>query len=245
MKEIKIENIEIPIKKDNFTLKGSIYFTSNTPLKAPWVVILGGFLEHRESKFVKFFMEKFAFEGYYVLSYDYRGHGKNVVDVDKFELYKKTPKIFSDIQDVITWLIESQSHRLVDENIILFGRSYGGAIVLTYGFIDKRVKHIIALCTRYDYLTVQVKIPESIQKGMAKLISPKNYLKKDPSNNKRVLIAHCKDDIRIPFENVLQIKEHLDLNDENVLRYENGGHSFEGHKDHLFYRALEFLNKIE
>jgi esterase/lipase len=80
---------------------------------------------------------------------------------------------------------------------------------------------------------------------MAKLISPKYFLKKDPSNNKRVLIAHCKDDITIPYENAIQIKEHLDLNDENVLIYEKGGHSFEGYKEHLFYHIIEFLNKIE
>jgi len=245
MIDIKIENIEIPIKGDNLVLKGSIYYTTNTTSIAPWIVILGGFLEHRESKFVRFFIERFATEGYYVLSYDYRGHGEHTKDIDKFDLYKKTPKIFSDIYDIISWVLENQSYRLLDENLILFGRSYGGAIVLTYGYIDKRVKYIIALCTRYDYLTVQLKIPYSIIKTMAKIISPKNFLKRDPSNNKRILIAHCKDDIRIPFENVLQIKDHLGLNDDNVLIYEKGGHSFEGNKHHLFKRTIEFLNKTK
>ena len=245
MKEINIENIEIPIKENNITLMGSIYFTRNTPLRAPWVVILGGFLEHRESKFVKYFIEKFVFDGFYVLSYDYRGHGKNEVNINKFELYKKTPKIFSDIHDVISWLLENQSHRLVDENIILFARSYGGAIALTSCFKDRRIKYIIALCTRYNYLTVQLKIPDNLKKSMVKLISPKWFLKKDLSNNKRILIAHCKDDNRIPFENVLQIKDHLGLNDENVLIYEKGGHSFEGNKDDLFNRIIEFLNRTE
>jgi len=244
MKDLEIENINIPIKADNIKLKGSIYYTSKTPLKAPWIIILAGFLAHRGSDFVKAFIERFAGKGYYVLSFDYRGHGENVKDVAKFDLYKKTPKIFSDIHDVVSWVFENQLNRLLEDKIVLFGRSYGGAIVLTYGFIDKRVKYLIALCARYDYSTVQLKIPDDLKISMSKKISPKYFLVNTPSNNKRILLAHCKDDIRIPYKNVLKIKEHLGLRDENVLIYEKGGHSFEGYKDHLFNHIIEFLKKI-
>jgi esterase/lipase len=244
MIDLKIENINIPINLDNIKLKGSIYSTSNTPSKAPWIIILGGFLEHRGSTFVKIYIEKFAGAGYYVLSYDYRGHGEDKININKLELYKKTPKIFSDINNVIDWVLENQAYRLLEEKIVLFGRSYGGAIVLTSGYIDKRVNFIVALCARYDYMTVQLKIPDILKKSMSKLISPKYFLKRDLSNNKRILIAHCKDDKRIPFKNVLQIKDHLGLSDNNVLIYETGGHSFEGHKDHLFIHTIEFLKKL-
>ncbi len=244
MKNLEIEDVDIPINKDSIKLKGSIYYTLRTPLKAPWIIILAGFLAHRGTDFVITFIERFAREGYYVLSYDYRGHGENRQAVDKNDLYKMTPKIFSDIQEVVSWVLENQLNRLLEENIILFGRSYGGAIVLTYGFIDKRVKFLIALCTRYDYSTVQLKIPDDLKNKMSKIISPKYYLVNAPSNNERVLIAHCKDDKRIPFNNVLHIKEHLGLREENVLIYENGGHSFEGHKDHLFKRIIEFLKEL-
>ncbi len=244
MKNLEFENVDIPIKTDNIILKGTIYYSSETPIKAPWVIILAGFLAHRGSDFVKDFISRFVRERYYVLSYDYRGHGENINNIDKFELYKLTPKIFSDISGVVSWVLENQSNRLLKENIILFGRSYGGGIVLTYGFIDARVKCLIALCARYDYSTVQLRIPDDLKINMSKVISPKYFLINNPRNNERVLLAHCKDDNRIPFSNVLEIKEHLGLREENVLIFENGGHSFEGHKDHIFNRIIEFLKEI-
>ncbi len=240
MIDLKIENIDIPLKPDNIQLKGSIYYTSNTPSKAPWIIILAGFLAHRGSKFVLNFCERFANAGYFAISYDYRGHGETKKETGSFDFIKTTPKIFSDIHDVISWIIETQSKRLLDNKIVLFGRSYGGAIILTHGFIDQRVKILIALCTRYDYTTVQLKIPNDL----VKQVSPKHFICKDPLNNERILLAHCKDDARIPFENVLQIKEHLGLKSENVLIYENGGHSFEGHRDQLFEQVKEFLKKL-
>jgi predicted alpha/beta-fold hydrolase len=244
MNNSEFENVDIPIKKDNITLKGTIYYDLETPIKAPWIIILAGFLAHRGSDFVKDSVERFVSEGYYVLSYDYRGHGEKMKNINKFELYKLTPKIFSDISEVINWVLKNQFNKLLKETIILFGRSYGGAIVLTYGFKDIRVKYLIALCARYDYLTVQLKIPDDLKINMSKIISPKYFLKKSLKNNERVLLAHCKDDKKIPFNNVLEIKEHLGLREENVLIYENGGHSFEGHKDHLFKHIIEFLKKI-
>lgn len=240
MRNIKIEDIEIPIKSDNIKLKGSIYYSSNTPLKAPWIIVLGGYLEHRGSKFVQAFCERFADAGYFVISYDYRGHGETIKITGKLNFIKATPKIFSDIHDVISWIIEAQSNRLLDEKIALFGRSYGGAIGLTHGFIDQRVKLLFALCTRYDYATVQLKISEDL----IKKISPKYFIKKDPKNNERICLAHCKDDFRIPFENVLIIKEHLGLKNENTLIYETGGHSFKGHRDDLFDQVRHFLKKL-
>jgi esterase/lipase len=79
---------------------------------------------------------------------------------------------------------------------------------------------------------------------MSKVISPKYFLINNPNNNERILLAHCKDDKQIPFSNVLEIKEHLGLSEDNVLVYENGGHSFEGHKDHLFKHIIEFLKEL-
>ena len=57
------------------------------------------------------------------------------------------------------------------------------------------------------------------------------------------MIAHCKDDNRIPFENLDQIKNHLGLNEENVIVYNDGGHSFKNHRDDLFKNSLDFLKK--
>ncbi|MHA2288553.1 MAG: alpha/beta hydrolase family protein, partial [Promethearchaeota archaeon] len=124
--------------------------------------------------------------------------------------------------------------------LILFGRSMGGAIILTHGFLNKKVKGLIALCTRYDYHTTRIKLQEEI----VQKISPKYFLKDEESNNKRILIAHCKDDTRIPFSNLSQIKKKLGLKTENVLQFEDGGHSFKGHREDIFNNSLKFIKKI-
>jgi len=239
MNNLEIENFDVPIKEDNINLKGSLYYTSETPKKAPFLINLAGLLDHRDSYFVKFFCEKFANTGFYVFSYDYRAHGETKKQTGS-RWDKMVTKIFSDIQIVIDWIIKNQSQRLLNEKIFLFGRSLGGAIILTHGFIDNRVKALIALCTRYDYHTTMVRFPEE---DIVK-ISPKYFLRNDPANNKRILLAHCKDDNRIPFNNINQIKEHLGLNEENVFKFDTGGHSFKGHREEIFEISKEFLKKI-
>jgi len=243
MTDLKIEDVDIPIKVDDIILKGSIYFSSNTPPKAPWIINLPGYPEDRESYFVRYYSDKFARAGYYVLSYDYRGLGKTIIKIGKRKVktFNVLPQVFSDIREVLSWILDKQTNRLLNKEIILFGRSFGGAIILTHGYIDVRAKILIPLCTRYNYESIgNIKFSEEDYKQ----ISPKFFLKKDPSNNQRILIAHCKDDDRISFENVKLIKEHLGLNDENVLIYEKGGHSFKGHRDEIFDICLKFLKKI-
>lgn len=239
MENIIVENIDIPVKSDNINLKGSIYYTYQTPAKAPFLINLAGLLDHRDSYFVKYYSEKFAQAGFYVLSYDYRAHGETKKQTGS-RWDKMVLNIFEDIHVVINWIIEKQFERLLSNKIALFGRSIGGAIILTHGFIDERAKILIALCTRYDYSTTNITFPEEI----IQKISPKYFLKNESSNNERILIAHCKDDNRIPFENVNLIKNHLNLKEENVITFESGGHSFKGHRDEIFKFSLEFLKNL-
>ena len=239
MNSIVIENIDILIKGEDLFLKGSIYSNSNTPEKAPFIINLAGLMDHRESYFVKYFTEKFVNAGFYVLSYDYRAHGETKKQTGS-RWDKMAVQIFSDIQIVIDWVLTHQTYRLLEEDIILFGRSMGGAIILTQGFLNKKVKALIALCARYDYHTTTIKFQEEI----IKKISPKYFLKNELSNNKRILIAHCKDDNRIPFSNLSQIKNQLGLNSENVIQFEAGGHSFKGHREDIFNASLKFIKKL-
>ncbi|MFW9881816.1 MAG: alpha/beta hydrolase family protein [Candidatus Thorarchaeota archaeon] len=239
MTDLIIKEINILVKGDNITLKGSLYYSPHLSSKAPFIVILPGFLEHRKNSFVKFFSTKFADAGYYIVAYDYRGHGETKTNYGH-RWNKIFPLIFSDIHAVLEWILESQSNFLLEDKIALFGRSLGGAIVLSHGFIDKRAKLLIALSPRYDYHTTQIKFQEDI----IKKISPHYFLKNILQNKHRILIAHCKDDSRIPFENMVKFKEHLGLMDENIIVYENGGHSFEGHREELFNHLIKFLKKI-
>ncbi|MFX1573460.1 MAG: alpha/beta hydrolase family protein [Promethearchaeota archaeon] len=246
MTDLITENIDIPVKSDNINLKGSIYFTANTPPKAPFIVNLAGFMNHRENYMVKFFSERFAKAGYYVLSYDYRGHGETQKETGP-SWNRMILHIFLDIHIVLKWLIENQSERLLENKIVLFGRSLGGAIILSHGYIDKRAKKLIALSTRYDYETIRGRykeVEEQEGKGIMRKISPKYFLRKDPSNNQRILIAHCKDDDRVPFENLHHIKKQLGLKDENVIEFEKGGHTFSGHREEIIKYSLKFLQKL-
>jgi predicted alpha/beta-fold hydrolase len=239
MNSLEIENIDIPVDSGNLSLKGSIYYSPNTPKKAPFIINLAGLLDHRESYFVKYYTEKFVNERYYVLSYDYRAHGETKKQTGS-RWDKMIVQIFSDLNIVIDWMLMYQSYRLLNEKIILFGRSLGGAIILTEGFLNKKVKALIALCTRYDYHTTNVKFQEEI----IQKISPKYFLKEELLNNSRILIAHCKDDSRIPFSNLFQIKKKLGLNEKNAIEYEEGGHSFKGHREDIFSISLKFLKEI-
>lgn len=239
MADFQKEDHDIPIIRDNINLKSSLYYSTSTPNKTPLIINMAGLLDHRESYFVKYYTEKFVNAGYHVFSYDYRAHGETKKQTGS-RWDKMIPAIFSDIHEVISWLLETQKHRILNEKITLFGRSLGGAIILTHGFIEERVNKLIALCTRYDYHTTQVKFSEEVIKKM----SPMHFLKSTDSNHQRVFIAHCKDDPRIPYSNFNLIKEHLGLNERNAIDYEEGGHSFKGYRDELFEKILAFLKDI-
>ena len=104
---INIEDIDIPIINDTLSLKGSIYYGLKTPKKAPFIINISGMGNNRNSSFVYYFSEKFAEAGYYVLSYDHRGHGKTE-KLTKRVINDNIVKIFYDIHHVITWIINQQ-----------------------------------------------------------------------------------------------------------------------------------------
>ncbi len=239
MDDIIVKNIDILVESGTINLKGSYYFNEKTPDRAPWTIVCTGLWAHRGSYFPRFFIEKFVNMGHYVACYDHRAHGETARQTGK-NWIKLLPKIFEDIHEVINWILKNQSERLLDSEILLFGRSFSGALIMSQGYIDERAKKIIALCTRYDYRTIKAKFPEK----SIDFMSCKNYIKNDPFNNERIFLAHCRDDREIEFFNLLLIKEHLGLSDENVVVFETGGHSFKGHRNDLFNNIKRFLKKL-
>ncbi|MHA1671805.1 MAG: alpha/beta hydrolase family protein [Promethearchaeota archaeon] len=230
------ENVDIPIAKTNLNLKGTIYYSEKTPEKAPFIINVAGLNQHRGKFLEKYFSEQFASKGFYVLGYDHRAHGETRKQTGSLWL-KHIKEIFNDINRVISWILKTQRKRLLNDRIAMFGRSLGGAMILTKGYSDKRVDKLIVLCTRYDYHTTQVKFPEDIIFN----ISPINVLEKETDNDSRILIAHCKDDEFIPFENLIQIKDHFGLSDNNIIKYDTGGHTFKGHREEIIKYAIEFI----
>ena len=233
------EDVDIPVDEGNVLLKGTIHSSDSTPSQAPFILNLPGLLDDRTSYFVQYYTERFARAGYYVLAWDYRAHGETAEQTGK-NWIKQLPEIFADLNRVIDWLLSSQSDKLLDEKIALFGRSLGGAIILTRGYRDPRARVLIPLCTRYDYGKFKLKFPPEL----VKQISAKYFLEKKPSNNDRILTAHCHDDKQIPFENLTLIVDHLGLSKENVIIYDKGGHSFKGHREEIFRHALDFLQRL-
>jgi predicted esterase len=234
--EIQVENIDIPIEESGINLKASIYTTEKTPERAPFIVNVAGLNQHRASYLEKFFSEQFASRGFYVLGYDHRAHGETKKQTGSSWL-KQMKEIFNDINRVISWILNTQTDRLLDDKIALFGRSLGGAMILTHGYDDERVFKLIALATRYDYHTTTVKFPEDV----ILKVSPRYVRVKEKNNDSRILVFHCKDDKFIPFENLNQIKEHFGLNDKNVYEYDTGGHSFKGHREEIIQIAVDFI----
>ena len=235
--EITEELVDIPVDNGGLSLKGSIYYSEKTQKKAPFIVNVAGLNQHREKYLEKYFSEQFASKGFYVLGYDHRAHGETKKQTGSLWL-KHMKEIFNDLNRVITWILDSQVNRLLDGKIALFGRSLGGAMILTHGYVDERVFKLIALCARYDYHTTTVKFPEDV----ISKISLKNISIKIDNNNSRILLAHCKDDEFIPFENLYQIKDHLGLDDKNIVVYETGGHSFKGHREEIIQKTIDFIN---
>jgi len=234
--KITEDYVDIPIAGTNLILKGSIYYSDETPNKAPFIINVAGLNQHRGKFLEKFYSEQFASKGFYVLGYDHRAHGETSKQTGSLWL-KHLNEIFNDISRVITWILETQTNHLLNDQIAMFGRSLGGAMILTKGYSDDRVYKLIALCTRYDYHTTRVKFPEDVIYN----ISPINVLKKEIDNNSRILIAHCRDDEFIPFENLYQIKDHFGLSDNNVIEYDTGGHTFSGHREEIIQHVIKFL----
>ena len=52
------DDIDLPIEPDGIVLKGSIYYTINTPSKAPWIINCPGLMLHRGNYLNNFFSEK-------------------------------------------------------------------------------------------------------------------------------------------------------------------------------------------
>ena len=123
MDDIIVKNIDILVESGTINLKGSYYFNEKTPDRAPWTIVCTGLWAHRGSYFPRFFIQKFAKSGYYTLCYDHRAHGETKKQTGG-NWIKLLPKIFEDIHDVINWVLNNQSKRLLNNEIILSSSSW-------------------------------------------------------------------------------------------------------------------------
>jgi len=190
-------------------------------------------------------------QGYNVVYYNHRGHGRkpfksggNKAEVDK--------TLTQDVHEVIDF-IESRTD-LNHEKLGAIGFSLGGFTLLTGGYLDSRLKVVIACCAGHDMVEIHHSWPWYIRffyrmtrmlmfppDEFNRKISPKYYL--GTKVDKVVCLAHAKNDRIVPYENFLKNKEILNLSEENTLSFEKGDHGFFGQNTVLVSQIIKWLNQ--
>lgn len=190
-------------------------------------------------------------QGYKVVYYNHRGHGRKPFksEGNKSEIDKTLAK---DVREVIDF-IESRPD-LNHQRLGAIGFSLGGFTLLTGGYLDPRLKIVIACSAGHDMAAIHRSWPWYIRffyraSGMPmfppdefnRKISPRYYL--GTKVEKVVCLAHTKNDHLVPFEHFLKNKELLNLSNEYTLSLERGDHGFFGQDTILVSQIIKWLNK--
>ncbi|MHA1682762.1 MAG: alpha/beta hydrolase family protein [Promethearchaeota archaeon] len=184
---------------------------------------------------------------YAILAYDCRGFGKGTGKK------KLDEKILDDMPAIFEFGLNLDN--IDRERVGFMGHSFGGMVALSRVYPDVRFKAIVAGAALHDAKENFSRKPESflarvslgflrlmgvngknITDEINKQISPKYILHRDrPDLNGRVFLIHAKDDPTIKFQEFEKNRELLDLNDDQVLVLEKGGHA-------LFKQELSILS---
>ena len=198
-----------------------------------------------------------SFMGFACLLWDSRGHGENDgVFGQKWDTYY----ILKDVTRVLDY-IEKRAETVGDldiNNVVAWGGSMGGGIVLNEAYLDQRVKFIIALCTWADFKLTATRKMKNFSERLVKagfelmginlyptdlqnrLVSPiyNSFNKKkgyfghpvswEVDNDYRVTLAHCKNDQVVNFENFGVNKDFLKMKRANCIVFDEGNHAFAG-----------------
>ncbi len=190
-------------------------------------------------------------QGYTVVCYNHRGHGRkpfksggNKGEVDK--------TLTQDVREVIDFIVSRSD--LNHEKIGAIGFSLGGFTLLTGGYLDPRLKVVIACCAGHDMVEVHqfwpwymrfffrvTGLPINPSDEFNRKISPKYYL--GTKVDKVVCLAHAKNDRIVPFDGFLKNKGLLNLSNENTLTFEHGDHGFFGQDTVLVSQIIRWLNE--
>lgn len=165
-------------------------------------------------------------------------------------------RIYDDVNNAIDWVLSHEDLVDPERLAIVGFSFGGSIALSKNVMEDPRVKVILAGCAVHDFASNMKKLvlegPFYI-KIMGKLIgmsikrntglglnqfldalseftpatSYEKITAEIPSNNGRVFLAHCKDDEVVNYEmNFVKNKAMLELDDENCLVFETGGHEF-------------------
>ncbi|MFX1295301.1 MAG: alpha/beta hydrolase family protein [Promethearchaeota archaeon] len=243
---IQEENLKIPIEINDgvIELDTKILKTKDTSIPAPCVILCHGWTSNLNGLR---FLQPLVLQGYILIAYSSRGHGKSGGNRD-------FPEIYQDIIKVIDFFQQNENYGIDINRIAVIGFSMGGSIALNFAYLDERVKVVVGMSTvhnvkeSYDQkksifshpfwarswlrLTgLSLKLTEEENR----VASPKYYLSQ--SSNTKVFLIHSKDDPFVEFDNFEKNVALLGLPSNHTLVFEKGGHN-------LFHKECLIISQI-
>lgn len=137
-----IKILPVNFLSENIQISGTVYLPNPEPENLiPGIVLCQGFAGTKEM-LLPSYAEKFAENGYAVLTFDYRGFGNSAGEPGRL-----VPKLqIEDIKNAVSFL--SSFAGVNADKIGLWGTSYGGANAIVAASTDKRVK---CLCVQLTF----------------------------------------------------------------------------------------------
>lgn len=260
-KEVEISKVKILV--DESKKKGHIIANVITPqdknkvdLKKAVIIVNHGLGDKKET--LQYMYLPLAVQGYIIVAYDARGHGKSKKVGKRSHFVKR----IEDYKKIIDWI--NNHDDLKDKKIHTIGFSIGGLVVLAGSFKEDRIEKIIAISAISDYkktvrrlnpivllsfLLKGIKIfpkEEEIKKLSPVLIFKE--LKKNLSKEewidftRKIFLIHSKNDQVIKFYNFEDNISILNLPEKNQLVFKKGGHTSKKNEVALIGAILNFLN---
>ncbi|MHA1266472.1 MAG: alpha/beta hydrolase [Candidatus Helarchaeota archaeon] len=229
----EIFTIPIDSTKGQINLEAKYIKSKFTPQQAPCVIVCHGW--GRDLNGMKYIQDPLALQGYVVIAYSSRGHGKSGGNRD-------FPEIHEDIIKVMDYLEQHSEFGIDPKRIAVIGHSLGGNTALLQAYQDERVKVVIAISAVHDvketfeakrhffslkywiYLWLRLTgIPMKISQEDNQWASPRFSLNQ-PSNTE-VFLIHARDDPFIDFFNFEKNMKLLNLPEDHTLVFTKGGHA--------------------
>ena len=250
--QVSYEPVKIPIGANE--LPGMIVKGPATPSeKAPVIIVCHGMGGRKEDYYP--IGIPLTFLGFALLFYDSRGHGQA-----RFGNKWDTGFIIKDFSKVVDYVEARAAERgdLDASQIIAWGASMGGGIVMNEAYLDSRVKFCISVCTWADFMLTATRPLKTLMEKVIKagyefmginlnptklqnrMVSPiynsfnrqKGFFDHpvyaDINNDYRVMLAHCRDDAVVFYKNFEINRDFLKMPRENYVVFDKGNHAFAG-----------------
>lgn len=261
---VKTEMVDIPVA-DGWSLSARILKRPDldgTP--SPLVIVHHGLTGN--GKKLLWLAIPLAMKGYIVLLPDARGHGDSAKRNRKAKMddwyINETTGIIPDFHHIVDYACLRSD---VDASrIAAIGHSLGGAVCLTAGLLDPRVKLVIPTSSFYSFVDLleakRTRKPLSEEwfskhflrfavnfgklRRIDENISPKYYFKRISRDEARekVRLMHAKNDKLVLFEESAEkIIRDLQLPDTNVFLTRKGDHSLRCQETMIVVKILDWL----